>query len=399
MSLFLFSPQFCWECAGEYHTSTTCSRPKVKIENNSVLAFDEFDRQCANHFLARKVALKGRQESHRLLEQTQRQEDAVTLRIIAEGWGVLADAQSALAHSCIVMLNVRSTKLNFLFECQKQQAVALQQKFEETWTTLETFCVPEAKAAIRDLRLRLKDYLLTAHAEIVVERSKPKRGKSKATTPVAGRSPARGNSSSASPSRRSSLQQSGQKSDASEAPGAMVDAADQPMLELLQQRSGEHSLLSSTFMAEVASAVFGDAMGGSGRAYAPFAPTSRPISGSSLKAAWGSSAKAEPPQPTLSATSTSTSLPNTARSPIGGVPLPVRAFGGIQSINFSSNAHPSRSLFLSHESSRMEMSPPPVSELRLPRSVRSPPEDNEEEESRQHEEEARGDESAKRPRK
>lgn len=84
--------QFCWECAGEYHTSTTCSRPKVKLDSNSVLAFDEYDRQCANHFLARKVALRGRAESHRLLEQTQRQEDAVILRVIAEGWSVLADA-------------------------------------------------------------------------------------------------------------------------------------------------------------------------------------------------------------------------------------------------------------------------------------------------------------------
>lgn len=371
----------------------------MKIENNSVLAFDEFDRQCANHFLARKVALKGRQESHRLLEQTQRQEDAVVLRIIAEGWSVLADAQSALAHSCIVMLNVRSAKLSFLFECQKQQAVALQQKFEETWTSLDSFCVPEAKAAIRDLRLRLKDYLLTAHAEIVVERSKPKRGKPKTTTPVAGRSPARGGSSSASPSRRTSLQVSGQKSDATEAPSALVDAADQPMLELLQRRSGEQGLLSPAFMAEVASAVFGDAMGGSGRAYAPFAPIVRLASDSSLKAAWGSSsAKAEPSQPAPSTASAFRSLPNTARSPIGGVPLPVRAFGGIQAINFSSNAHPSRSLFLSQENSRMEMSPPPVSELRLPRSVRSPPEDSGEE-VREHEEETRGDESAKRPRK
>ncbi|KAJ1417918.1 hypothetical protein B484DRAFT_145646 [Ochromonadaceae sp. CCMP2298] len=37
--------QFCWECAGEYHTSTSCTRPRVKVDNNTVLAFDEFDRQ------------------------------------------------------------------------------------------------------------------------------------------------------------------------------------------------------------------------------------------------------------------------------------------------------------------------------------------------------------------
>ena len=271
--------QFCWECAGEYHTSTACSRPKVKIENNSVLAFDEFDRQCANHFLARKVALKGRQEALRLLEQTQSQEDAVLLRIVTEGWSVLADAQSALAHSCIVMLNVRSAKLTFLFEAQKQQAVALQQKFEESWTSLETFrgSVSEAKAAIRDLRLRLKDYLLTAHAEIVVERARPKRNKNKTpTTPtVANRSPTRSGSVSASPSRKSSFMgTSGQKAD-SDALIAPVSAADLPLFEWLQQRSGQQ-MLSRVFMSEVASSVFGDALGGSCRLYAPFSPCAWP---------------------------------------------------------------------------------------------------------------------------
>lgn len=273
--------QFCWECAGEYHTSTACSRPKVKIENNSVLAFDEFDRQCANHFLARKVALKGRQESLRLMEQTQSQEDAGLLRILTEGWSVLADAQSALAHSCIVMLNVRSAKLNFLFECQKQQAVALQQKFEESWTSLETFrgSVSEAKAAIRDLRLRLKDYLLTAHAEIVVERAKPKRSKNKVPpTPTAvGRSPARSGSTSASPSRKSSMTSSlGQKADSlGDSPVVAVSAADQPLFDWLQQRSGQPSL-SRVFLAEVASTVFGDALGGSCRLYAPFSLSAWP---------------------------------------------------------------------------------------------------------------------------
>lgn len=351
-----------------------------------MLAFDEFDRQCANHFLARKVALKGRQESHRLLEQTQRQEDAIVLRIIAEGWSVLAEAQSALAHSCIVMLNVRSAKLNFLFDCQKQQAVALQQKFEETWTSLDTFCVPEAKAAIRDLRLRLKDYLLIAHAEIVVEHSKPKRNKVKASTPVAGRSPARGSSSSASPARRSSATQvSGQKTEGTDAPAdPSVSAADQPMVEWLQQHCFDQGLLALPgFLTEVASTVFGDALGGSWRTYCPAAAATP---------SHHHNAKAETFHP-----QSSTALEASAvRSPIGSIPLPVRAFGGIQAISFSSSAQSSRSLL----SASLNMSPPPVSELRLPRSERAPLRlDEEEEEEEERGESQREEDSSKRPRK
>ncbi len=192
---------------------------------------------------------------------------------------MMADAQSALAHSCIVMLNVRSAKLTFLFEAQKQQAVALQQKFEESWTSLETFrgSVSEAKAAIRDLRLRLKDYLLTAHAEIVVERARPKRNKNKMppTPTAANRSPTRSGSISASPSRKSSfMSASGQKAD-SDAPVVAVSAADLPLFEWLQQRS-DHQMLSRVFMSEVASSVFGDALGGSCRLYTPFSPCAWP---------------------------------------------------------------------------------------------------------------------------
>jgi len=139
----------------------------VKVENNSILAFDELDRQCANHFLARNVSLKGKTESLKMLEHAQRYEDATVLRVIAEGWNVLAEAQGALAHTCIVMLTVKSAKLSFLFDCQKILAQSLQQKFEEAWISIQNFPLHEAKAAIRDLRMRLKGYLLSVHTEII----------------------------------------------------------------------------------------------------------------------------------------------------------------------------------------------------------------------------------------
>lgn len=163
--------QFCWDCGGEYHTSSACVRPKIKVDSNAVLLFDEYDKQCANHFLARKVALKGKTESSRLWERSQRTDEASILRIISEGWSVLADAQSALAHSCIVLLNVKSAKLSFLFECQKAITQSLQQKFEENWTSLDRFPQLEAKSAIRDLRIRLRDYMLAVHTEIISDQN------------------------------------------------------------------------------------------------------------------------------------------------------------------------------------------------------------------------------------
>lgn len=163
--------QFCWECSGEYHTSSTCSRPKVKIDNNAILLFDELDRQCANFFLARKVAMKGKRDSDNLLFQADKPRDVTVCRTMAEGWSILAEAQSALAHTSILMYFVKSAKIVFVYEHQKQWTQQLQQKFEEEWTTMDRFPVTEARLAIQDLHTRLRDYLLTIQAEIVLDRS------------------------------------------------------------------------------------------------------------------------------------------------------------------------------------------------------------------------------------
>ena len=47
--------EFCWECGGPFHTVVSCSRPRIAADPGSVLAFDDLDKHCAHHFLARQV--------------------------------------------------------------------------------------------------------------------------------------------------------------------------------------------------------------------------------------------------------------------------------------------------------------------------------------------------------
>ena len=137
--------QFCWECGGPFHTVVSCSRPRITADAGSILAFDDLDKRCASHFLSRQVAQSGRQRCLRLLgkceggqgllsdlkesgrvgryndvtgrsrlvqpgyrrhrtgtgtgtgtETRDECDDAEVLRIKAEGWAVLADAQVML---------------------------------------------------------------------------------------------------------------------------------------------------------------------------------------------------------------------------------------------------------------------------------------------------------------
>jgi hypothetical protein len=192
--------EFCWECGGPFHTVVSCSRPRIVADAGSVLAFDDLDKRCASHFLARQLAQKGRQRCLRLLgksygkgkvvgitreksneymlgkfkskiESRDDGDDSIVLRIKAEGWAVLADAQSALAHSCIVSYNLKSAKFEHLFESQRDLTQCLQQKMEEAWVgqgrDILPFPLSEAKNAIRKLRQRLRDYLVTVQTEIM----------------------------------------------------------------------------------------------------------------------------------------------------------------------------------------------------------------------------------------
>lgn len=106
----------------------SCSRPRVIADAGSILAFDDLDKRCASHFLSRQVAQRGRQRCLSLLgkcegrrsnpcgrgrcdrlagdcsssgmprclsrrESRDECDESAVLRVKAEGWAVLADAQ------------------------------------------------------------------------------------------------------------------------------------------------------------------------------------------------------------------------------------------------------------------------------------------------------------------
>jgi len=192
--------QFCWDCMGEYHTSSQCSRPKIAVSAGSILAFDEHDKKCANHFLARKAALSGIRLCMSLLERTtsaHTQSQALALRVRCEAWQVLSDAQSALAHSCIVLYFIpESAKLQFLYDELCGLSTRIQSCLEEgKWANLGISGAPYrtnfgaadsvqsitpvisdaevrlAAATVADLRKRLREYLLLAATEILPTRA------------------------------------------------------------------------------------------------------------------------------------------------------------------------------------------------------------------------------------
>src|SRR3546814_19337504 len=78
------------------------SRKQIKGDRGSVLAFDEMDKKCADHFLARRAATSGREAALKALEIVEDSIEAAFLSVRAAGWKALADAQTALAHSCLV---------------------------------------------------------------------------------------------------------------------------------------------------------------------------------------------------------------------------------------------------------------------------------------------------------
>ena len=67
--------------------------------------------------------------------------------------------------------NLKSAKFEHLFASQRDLTQSLQQKMEEAWVgrtrDLYPFPLSEAKNAIRQLRLRLVDYILAVQAEIM----------------------------------------------------------------------------------------------------------------------------------------------------------------------------------------------------------------------------------------
>ncbi|RYH32040.1 hypothetical protein EON65_01410 [archaeon] len=207
--------------------------------------FDELDRQCANHFLARKVALRGKQMSERFLSRAQRPFEISIGRVLCEGWAALSEAQAALAHTCIVMVTIKSAKISFIFDSYKALTQALQQKLEEEWVMIDSaFPLTEAKATIRDLRLRLSDFILGVHSEIVVEKDR------KQSRPAA--------MVSTSSSKRNNRNLRFLSSESFE-DGRGGESADYAYYDAVDRIRG----LDIQEKAELASAVFGNAFGGS----------------------------------------------------------------------------------------------------------------------------------------
>lgn len=265
------------------------------MDNNAILAFDELDRQCANYFLAKKVAAKGQREIDRLLFQTDKHRDTSICRLISEGWHLLQEAQAALAHTCVLMYTVKSAKVTFLYEHQKMVTQTLQQKFEEVWVQLDSFPFHEAKMAIQDLRQRLRDYLVSVQSEILNPESQQQQvqaHRSGLSSPIYGLG---GSSDPSTTGRALGLRQESRKSPArhnnnrnhnndrgqrqSSSTEPLHDASLSPTSSFNQQHSSSNSdyydlvdrisTFSLTEKSALASAVFGDEFGGSGHIYRP----------------------------------------------------------------------------------------------------------------------------------
>jgi hypothetical protein len=133
-----------------------------------VLHFEELDKHCANHFLARQTALRKRGECLDALSRSQEAQPqyVLQLRAMMEGWDVLAAAQSALAHSCMASFTLKAKKFEFMFGELKRSTLSLQQRFEEVWVDLQSIPYLDVKSAIRYLHRRLNDFLLMASAEV-----------------------------------------------------------------------------------------------------------------------------------------------------------------------------------------------------------------------------------------
>lgn len=129
---------------GDYHTSTTCNRPKIKIDNNSILIFDDLDRQCTQFFMVRKAITQYCKELYQFLSNMNPEDycfyshyfaakPLIYYKLLLEGFQLLLDAYSHLAHTCMILLSNKSTKLQFLFQHYKNSVTNMLGRFEEVW--------------------------------------------------------------------------------------------------------------------------------------------------------------------------------------------------------------------------------------------------------------------------
>lgn len=161
------------------------------------MVFDELDKQCANYFSARKSALKFKQDIMNQMNSTSNinaieetnyyyrpfsdnyaSENGIGMicKITIEIWQILAEAHSALAHSCVLLYHtathrgnnsISTSKMQFLFDTQRERTMTLQRKMDEDWKDISNFPIMEAKEALRDLRTRLREYIIAMQSEII----------------------------------------------------------------------------------------------------------------------------------------------------------------------------------------------------------------------------------------
>jgi hypothetical protein len=195
--------QFCWECGGEFHTTTSCSRPKVSSDTNPVFEFEELNRECINHFSARKLAmeyLKANQMSRRRVDELfmDQTNDCIFRQLKIDGWKLLADAHAALAYTCIVRYDVKTDRIKILYHAQRLLTQAIQNKMLDLENKAMmrpgsnrrcsaaylnvNYPDAEYKAAIRLLRRRLREYILAIRVEIFSENSNGSAAASRATS-------------------------------------------------------------------------------------------------------------------------------------------------------------------------------------------------------------------------
>jgi hypothetical protein len=137
---------------GDYHTSTTCTRPKIKIDNNSILIFDDLDRQCTSFFFQRKQSLIYVKEIYYFLARMNTFsatlsnamycftstdtifKELIYYKLLIEGFQLLSEAFTNLAHSTMILYQMKSsTKIHFLFNHFKLIIAQSMTKFEDIW--------------------------------------------------------------------------------------------------------------------------------------------------------------------------------------------------------------------------------------------------------------------------
>lgn len=164
--------QFCWDCGGEFHTTTACNRPKVSTDSNPIFEFEELNRECISHFSLRQQALKKMSDYiHDLERRSGNRDDSLILRLIIEGWRVVAESQSALAHACIVRYDIKTDKIKVMFHAHELLTQIIQRKIEKLTLLKSNYPENEIKSSIHHLRSRTREFVLAARVEMIQETS------------------------------------------------------------------------------------------------------------------------------------------------------------------------------------------------------------------------------------